>query len=154
MPGEINISVTGAEKLLRLATAIRKSGDQNLSKELNKALQRASKPLKRSARQGALQILPYRGGLAERVARSRFTSRVTKRGRGAGLRIIGNGQDNLARMDDGSVRHPVYGNRGKWVTQRITPGWFTKPLTLDAPKVSAELNGAIDAVAAKLEAEA
>jgi len=154
MPVEVTVTTRGAAELKRVAAAIKASGDENLSKELNKALSRAAKPLKKSARQGALQILPYRGGLAERVAGSRFTSRVTKRGKGAGLTIVGTGQDNLTRMDAGTVRHPVFGNRNRWVTERINPGWFTKPLTLDAPKVAVELDAAIDTVAAKLEAEA
>jgi hypothetical protein len=149
---EVDITTHGAEKLVRLAKAISTAGDKELGRKLTKALQQADKPLKKSARQGALQILPYRGGLAERVAKSRFTSRITKSGSGAGLTITGTGQDNLSRMDAGTVRHPVYGNRDQWVTQRIAPGWFTNPLTLDAPKVREELDKAIDELSAELEA--
>lgn len=146
-----SITVTGAEGLARLSRALRDADRNDLSKELNRALQRASGPLKKSARQGAQQILPYRGGLADRVAGSRFTARVTKRGKGAGLQIVATGRDDIAGMDAGKVRHPVFGNRSKWVTEKITPGWFTKPLTLDAPKSRGELVKAIDAVAKKLQ---
>lgn len=146
----VELSTRGTEKLARLAAAIKQAGDKDLERELNRALRRAGRPLTRSARQGALQILPYRGGLAERVARSRFSSQV----RGGRLTIVAAGRDNLGRMDDGSVRHPVFGVwRPGMPSQRITPGWFSKPLTLDAPKVvDGELEDAVDKVAAQLEA--
>jgi hypothetical protein len=148
----VDLSTSGTERLIRLGVAIKAAGSTELQRELRRAAQRAGGPLKRSARQGAIQILPYRGGLAERVAASRFTATVSTRGSGAGLRITGIGRYQLSRLDDGSVRHPVYGNRRNWVTQTIKPGWFTKPLTLDAPKQKVEFDKAVDAVAAKLEA--
>jgi hypothetical protein len=150
----VEITTRGTEKLARLGAALKQAGDKDLDRELKQALRRAGKPLQRSAKQGALQILPYRGGLAERVARSRFTAAVRTTGRGANLRITGAGRDQLSHMDDGFVRHPVF---GRWLPgqppQKINPGWFTKPLTLDAPKQRTEIDKAIDVVAAQLEAK-
>src|SRR5215468_8748671 len=136
---------TGTAELARLSAVLR-TADKIEQRELQKAMRRLAAPLKRSARQGALQILPYRGGLAERVASGRFSAQVRLAGKGAGVRITAvdrRGAD-VNRMDDGSVRHPVYGNRRRWVTQRITPGWFTTPLLLDAPKVRDEIGKALD----------
>jgi hypothetical protein len=140
-------------ELRRLSAALRAADRTDLQKELTRAMGRASRPLKASARQGAIQILPYRGGLAEEVAGSAFSARVRKVGKGAGVRIRGVDRRayDLNRMDDGFVRHPVYGHWRKGLPpQRITPGWFTKPLTLDAPKVRDEILQAIDDVAQKL----
>src|SRR5215813_13006086 len=133
------------EQLTRLSAVLRGT-DRIEQRELQKAMRRLAAPLKKSARQGALQILPYRGGLAERVAAGRFSAQVRLVGKGAGVRITASDRRsaNVNRMDDGSVRHPVYGNRRRWVTQRITPGWFTKPLLLDTPKVRDEIGRAID----------
>ena len=146
----VDVSSSGTDKLIRLAAAIKASGDKNLQKELRKALQRAARPLKASARQGALAILPHKGGLDEYIAtKSRITSSLITTGSGAGLRIIGNAK----RLDDGSVRHPTFGRKGpgEWHDERVTPGWFTKPLILDAPKVRDELDKAMDDVARQLE---
>jgi hypothetical protein len=148
----VDISTRGTEKLIRLGAAIRQAGDKDLKRELTKAMRRAGRPLLRSARQGALQILPYHGGLNERVAASRFSSTVSTIGSGAGLRISAVGRYQLSGLDDGIDRHPVFGNRANWVTQAIVPGWFSKPLTLDAPKQKVEVDKAVDDVAAKLEA--
>jgi len=149
----VTISTNGTEKLVRLAMAIKASGDKNLQRELTAAMRRASRPLLRSARQGAIQILPYRGGLAETVAASRFTAQVRANSNGAALQITAVGRYQLSSMDEGHVRHPVYGHRQTWVSQRIRPGWFTKPLTIDAPKQRRELDRAVYDVAQQLEAE-
>lgn len=152
----VDITVTGTEKLVRLAAAIKASGDKNLERQLGQAMRRASKPYPRAARRGALQILPHRGGLDERVAASRFSVRVRTGGKGAGLTVTGVGKrgNNLSRMDQqGIVRHPTYGDRKAWVTQKITPGWFTKPMILESRDTYPEVVRAVDDVAAQLEAE-
>jgi len=133
------------QQLTRLAGTLRIT-TQVEQRELQKAMRRLARPLLKSARQGAIQILPYHGGLNERVAHGRFTSSVRLVGKGAGVRITGADRRsaNVNRMDDGSVRHPVYGNRKRWVTQRITPGWFTKPLLLDTPQIRDEIMKALD----------
>lgn len=146
----VEISSSGTEKLVRLAAAIKASGDKNLQRELLKALRRASKPMRDAARHGALQILPHRGGLDELIAgKSKISTSIRTTGSGAGLRITGNAK----RLDDGFVRHPTFGHRGKgdWKDEKITPGWFTKPLILEAPRVRDELNTAMDDLARQLE---
>jgi hypothetical protein len=139
------------EQLTRLAAVLRATPKIE-QRELRKSMRRAARPLLRTARQGALQILPYRGGLAERVAAGKFTSQVSFSGDRTGIQITAadrRGAD-VNRMDDGSVRHPVYGNRRRWVTQAIRPGWFSEPLLLDAPKVRDEIEKALDTTAATM----
>jgi hypothetical protein len=156
----VGISTTGTEKLVRLAAAIKAAGGKELQRELEKAARRAGRPLVRSARQGAIAILPYRGGLGESVAASRFSAQVRATPQGVGLQIVAVGRRgrNLSRQDDGIVRHPVFADAAKtrsewtWVDQKITPGWFSKPLTLDAPKQKKEFDEAVDIVATRLEA--
>jgi hypothetical protein len=134
---------TGTAELARLSAVLR-STDRVEQRELQKAMRRLASPLKKSARQGALQILPYHGGLNEWVASARFSASVRLAGKGAGVRITGAGRAQLNRMDDGTVRHPTYGHR-PWTTQRITPGWFSTPLLLDAPKIRDEIGQALNA---------
>lgn len=156
MPVSVVVTSSGTEKLTRLAAAIKAAGDKGLHKELDQALRRIAAPLKQSVRQGARQILPYRGGLADRVA---TTGRVTTRVSTASpdrvrLQIVATGPTpdaQWSQMDDGSVRHPVYGHRKTWVRQTIRPGWFTTPLLLDAPRQRDEITHAVEIVAQKLE---
>lgn len=150
---DITVTTRGADKLQRVSAAIRAAGDKDLDRELKRAMQRGGKPMKAAARWGARKTLPLRGGLSERVAESKFSVRTTGAGKRVGVRIVGASGYDLAGMDDGLIRHPVYGNRGKkWVAQRIRPGWFSDAEEAKAPEVRKEIEQAVDDIARKLEA--
>ena len=89
--------------------------------------------------------------LRESVARGVRLSNV-KKGRGAGVVIRTSGtylppdQKRLPkRMNRGSWRHPVFGNRDVWVEQIVDPpGWFDEPAKRSRPKLSQEVSAALD----------
>lgn len=149
MPADL--SVTGADDLARVAKALRELGDKGLQRELYSGLNRATKPLKESARRSAENILPKRGGLGERVAKTRMSTRRRTGPNTAGVRI----QSKVdARIDRGEVRHPVFAQPGRprvWVSQKVTAGWFTKPMEAGADDVRRELVQVIDDVAKKID---
>jgi len=140
----VDIVITGAEEFGVLARHLKQAGSGGLRKELLAALNQSTKPLKQAAKASAASRLPHRGGLAARVARSRLSTRT----RGLGIRIEAKGMDQLALIDRGIVRHPVYG-RPPFVAQSITSLWFTAPMQAGAPLVREELVQAIRRVAAK-----
>jgi hypothetical protein len=142
------MDVRGADDFARLAKAL-KEGPEDLQREFSKAVSKATAPLKTAARESARQTLPRRGGLADRVARSRFATRRST-GRRAGVRVTVSSPDALGQLDRGVVRHPVFGNRNVWVTQSITPGWWTKPTDQVGPEVQRALLAAMDEVGKKL----
>lgn len=150
MSVSVDIKTTGADKLKALAAAIKEAGDKNLRKEMYRAIGRTAKPLKKAGKDGALETLPKRGGLAERVASARFSARTRTAGKGAGVTITGSNGFDLPSLDRGRIRHKTYGHR-PWVNQQTKPGWFTDALNKEAPTVQQELLKAIDEVAAKLE---
>jgi len=153
---KVSVQTRGADKLARVSAALRAAGDKDLQRELRRAMSRTTKPRRKAAKDGAVQILPHRGGLDEHgAATARIATRVTANSSGARLRITGTSRDNLRRMDeDGLVAHPVFGNRKKWVIERVRPGWFTNPLTLAAQgAVPKEIDAALDDVARKLQAK-
>jgi hypothetical protein len=149
----VDVTSHGTEKLVRLAAAIHDAGDKDLRRELFRAMQRSAKPLKRAARDGALQLLPHRGGLDERVAASKFSTLVRARGKGAGVRVKGASDMDIGAMNRGRLRHPTFGHR-PWKTQTIRPGWFDDSLTIEADKARREIEDALDRIAAELEAKA
>jgi len=155
VPIDVTVTTRGADKLRRVALAVKAAGDKDLQRELRRALSRTTKPLRKAAKDGALQILPHRGGLDEHVAATaRIATRVTANASGARLRITGTSRDNMRRMDEeGIVRHPTFGHR-PWKDQRIRPGWFTDPLILAAQSnMPKEIDAALDDVARKLQAK-
>jgi hypothetical protein len=154
MPPRVSVTVrtSGEQKLARVGNAIKASGDKGLDRALRRAGQRCGKPMKTAAREGALKRLPKRGGLAERVATSKFSVRMTSSGKRVGVRIIGRSGYDLQGMDDGKIRKPVYGNRKNWVSQEIASGWFSESEEAAAPKFRAEFDRALDELGRELEA--
>lgn len=146
-----DFEVRGAEKFEKVAKALKTAGDKELRKELYSAINRATKPLRANAKKSAERNLPKAGGLNKRVARARMSARRST-GRNPGVKIVAKGMEQLALMDQGMVRHPVYGNRKRWVNQPIpdAEGWFSKPMEDGKPEAQREIVHALDDVAKKL----
>ena len=57
---------------------------------------------------------------------------------------------DVARINDGILRHPVYGNREVWVSQDIRPGFFDDPVRHGGPEVRREIEAAVQRVIRKI----
>ena len=127
-----------AQDIAAVARAVRDMGDdRTIVKEMAKGLKadigQAARPAFRAA---SLEYLPRRNGCGEYVAKSRVTVKV-RRGTGtAGVSIdmtrkkkTKGGFSDLPRIDAGSLRHPVYGQRSRWALQKVKPGFVTTGLS-------------------------
>lgn len=151
----VDLRVDGADQLARVAKVLRTTGNATLRRELYAGIQRATKPLKAAAKDAARAQLPKRGGLNEFVAGSKLATRSRGGGRTPGVRITATktGGHDLRAIDNGRLRHPVFGNRAAWVTQSVKPGWFTKTMQDGAPVVRKEIVSVLDDVADQLARE-
>ncbi len=103
-----------------------KAARRRLEPEVAKEIRSTVVPRLRAAiQQSAATRLPRRGGLA---ASSAASTRTTVSGARGEIRIRTRNRYREDQLDRGIVRHPVYGNRNVWVTQPITPGWWTIPV--------------------------
>jgi hypothetical protein len=59
-------------------------------------------------------------------------------------------QSDLAAIDKGRVRHPVFGNRKVWVVQQVRPGFFSRPTDAAAERVRHEVFAVIDDIDRRL----
>jgi hypothetical protein len=57
----------------------------------------------------------------------------------------------IGQIDQGVVRHPIFGNRKVWASQSVPAGAFTDPIKERAPEMRTEMERTIRAVATKLE---
>jgi hypothetical protein len=146
----VSIEIKGAQQLASLSKALKVAGEKELQQELSKSITHAMVPLRAAAKTSALTTLPRRGGLNRRVARSSMRTRRSQRG----IRLEAKNEYALGQLDRGRVRHPVFGNRKVWVTQRVPPDWWTRPTDEAAPGVRAAISAAMDVVAAKIERSA
>lgn len=154
--GGVEVRVTGAEQLRALSRDLKAAGSpaRGLRVEILRAMRLAAKPMVAAAKQSARDVLPHKGGLntyvadgAKIAARNRVATTNT-----VGMRIVATeGGVRLEGMDQGKVRHPVFGNRKVWRSQTIPDGWFSKPLNAFAPMVQAEVLMAMDIIGRRIE---
>lgn len=141
-----DLVVSGAEELEHVLRLLRSVDDKELRKDFYRGINRATTPLKENAKRNALAVLPRRGGLAARVAKTRLSTKA-RGGQTPGIRVVAR---NGAGADLGFVRHPVFGNRDVWVSQPVTPGWFTKPMEAGADPVRRALLDVLDDIKRRL----
>jgi hypothetical protein len=144
------MSRDGAEQLAALAKRLREAGENELRKELLRALREINKPIIADIRANARRTLPQRGGLAEVVAKSKIATRTRASGPRAGIQIRGTGKVRISAINKGKVRHPVFGNKKNWAEQKVKPGWFDEPIEANLPKVRESLVEAMDNIAQKI----
>ena len=148
----IELVVTGGDRVAEVALRLREAGNGGLRRELARAMRAGARPLVAVARDEARETLPRRGGLADQVAAGRFSVSVRTSARGAGVRIIGQSPFDLSAMNRGRLRHPVFGNRSRWVTQSIRPHWFDgERMQSAAQAIRPALLRAVDDVARQVE---
>lgn len=148
----VDFTVQGANELAVIAAHLKRTGDREVRKELFAGLNRATKPLKADVKRSALDTLPRRGGLASVISKAKLSTSNRASGKNPGVRITGASPGHALRpIDAGEVRHPVFGNN-VWVTQKVTPGFFTKPLEAGVDTVRKELLDVLEQIAAKLVA--
>jgi hypothetical protein len=146
----------GADAFRLLAIRLRDTGEVELRRELDKAINDAAKPVLTEVRTQLPDHLPdpYAAVLDEdlRLSLSKRTNAdtpgVTLR---ATTRGIG-GRRRIRRLDDtGVLWHPLFGNRKRWYgqTSHVKAGFFTGPAQNSAPRVRDEILHAMHDVAAK-----
>lgn len=147
-----------AQQLAVLGKRLKQAGEGGLRKELLAGIRASAKPTIAKIRESALTELPGSGGLAALVAASKFGARTRLTGSSARVTITGVGRNvrNLRLMNSGRVRHPVFA-RGDdrhgwtWVNQRVTAGWFDRPIEQNAPQIRAAIDTKMREVARKIE---
>ena len=145
-----DFTIRGADDFARIAKHIKAAG-KDARKEFHKALNRSTKPLKDAMKANA-DILPSKGGLADRVRRARYSTQA-RGGNNPGVKIVvrdSKGRKvDLDALDRGTVRHPTYG-RAPWVEQRVAPNVLTDPFQEGAEQVRDDLITAIEALARQM----
>ena len=150
----VEIRVEGADKFGRLAKALRQTGDKELRKELYAGINRAVKPLTAALKDSTPRFLP--GRYAAELSRSLKVRTRRRGGRDPGVRLTGSaktprGKDrDLASLNRGRLRHPLYGDRKYWFNQKVSPGWWDEPLSDGADEVRQELVNVLDDIGRKL----
>lgn len=170
MVGDIRIIGTG--QLLELQRRLRRAGHENIRASMQRRARRAAEPL-RDDLQNAIRSLNIssqgrgsgkRGGPSPttRPLRASIAAaiRISVRTTGApGARVwldksllppdIPMGVVN--RLNDGRLRHPVFGNKRRWAQQTAAPQWWDKTERAHRDRIAREMERVVDDVRRQLE---
>lgn len=147
----VDLAISGAERLRAVGKALKDAGGGDLRRELLARIRAANKDAIDKTRENARATLPSRGGLAARVAASQMASRTRLSGNSVGVRVEAKNAYGIAEIDQGILRHPLFGNRGTWFRQLVTPKWFTGPMEDSAPATRDAIEQAMSDVVARLD---
>lgn len=168
MPRSVQILGTG--QLITLSRRLRAAGGPRLRQNTARRIRRAAEPLQDSLQGAILGVqLPgpgrrVRGGPSP-------TQRPLRASLAGGVRIsVRSGASPGARVwmdrarlpedvrnmpwviENGRVRHPVFGNRRRWVTQWARPsGWWSRTVEAGLPRMRAEVERVLADVRRDLE---
>jgi len=149
----VSVSTPGLLSLRRDLQAIHAAG---LGKDMGKRLRATARPLRGRIAGQAETDLPKRGGynqVMSRSIRARTSVREDRLTALISVTIYSAGQKqrrDIVRIDEGRLRHPVYGRSRKlkrgsragtripnpWSVTTVTPGFASKPIDALGPQVS------------------
>lgn len=167
----MQVRITGTGQLLDLQRRLRAAGHENIRSSMQRRIRRAAEPL-RDDLQDSIRHLDIasagrkagkRGGpspttrplRASIAAAIRINVRTTGNpgarvwvDRGALPPDIPNGV--LVRLNEGRLRHPVFGNKSRWAQQNATPLWWDRPIRNHRPRMEREVARVLDDVKRRL----
>lgn len=147
------VKIEGTDRLQALAAEL-KAADKVLLAGMRMSLKAAAATAIPAIRESAIATLPSSGGrnevgaraLNERVARAPYRARTVLGAKSASVTIRGaQGNRHLRDINNGQVRHPLFGNRDHWYTTPVKPGFFTTPLERMAPAIRTRMLAVMDA---------
>jgi hypothetical protein len=149
-----DFEVRGAEDIDRLVRAIRVHADSKaLRKELYSGLARVSKRIKGPMIEVIPAALPRRGGLAAEIQRTTRMRATAKSGAYAGVSMrFTSSKHDIRTLVGKRLRHPVWGNRDRWVDQTagVDPTVFTGKFEDQKPEVLKAILDVMNEVARKV----
>jgi hypothetical protein len=167
-----SIQIAGTGQLLVLSRKLKHAGGSRLKQNFARRLRHAAEPL-RDGLQDSIRGLDIasagrgagkRGGVSPttRPLRSSIASaiRISVRTSGdPGARVwVDKGSlppdipmNVLQRLNEGRLRHPVFGNKRRWAQQNAPAGWWDKTVKHHQPRMERDVARVLDDVRRELD---
>lgn len=165
-----SVQITGTGQLVEMQRRLRAASNESLRASMQRRVRRAAEPLQADLRQTML-TLQLRSQNTSRRSRPSPTRRPLRATIAAAIRISVRTTNPVGArvwvdraalpaemrnmptvLNDGRVRHPVFGNRHRWVTQWATPTpWWDGTVRRHQPRMRAEVARVITDVEHRLQ---
>lgn len=126
-----------------------KGAEPAVRRAIRKRLREAGKPLGEHVRDEGSGSMPSRGGLRSRLLGSPIA--VALKTSGIDIWVGNRRKSQIAPLDRGVLRHPVYGNRKKWVAQDVPEGAYSEAWESASPEVRARFEQVLADVMKELD---
>jgi hypothetical protein len=142
-----------ATELEALAFRLRRAGEEELLREVTKAMRDAVVPVPDEIRANAEPHHIPKRYAAELDADVHLGINVRTVGSDPGVSVTGaplGKTRKLRYLDAGRLTHPLFADREHWYTQEepsVQPGWFTGPAEAAGPRVRDGIEKALAAIA-------
>ncbi|MEU4348309.1 hypothetical protein [Streptomyces sp. NPDC023838] len=163
-----DIRITGTGTLLELQRRLRAAGHENIRASMQRRIRRAAEPLRDDLQSAirSVNITSSGGGRSGRSPTTRPLRATIAQAIRISVRTTANPgakvwvdrsrlPADLRRMpiviNEGRIRHPVFGNRRRWATQWATPPWWDTTVRRSQPRMEAEVARVLDDVRRRLE---
>lgn len=149
------LRIEGADKFGKLARQLRLLGDKELRSELYRGINRSVKPLTEDVKKATPRYLPRR--YAFELSKSLKVRARRRAGRNPAVYLVAKANNprgkerDLASLNRGRLRHPLFGNRRYWYDQDVSPNWWDDPLLEGADEVRREIVNILDEIGEKLQ---
>lgn len=166
-----SVQIVGTGQLLELSRRLRAASGAPVQRNMARRIRRAAEPLHRDL-QDTMRTLPMRaqGRAAGKRGGPSPTTRPFRASIAAAIRISVRSSSApgarvfvdkgllppditpgaVARMNEGTLRHPVFGNRSHWSNQYTPYLWWDKTVQRHTPRMRAEVARVIDDVRRQL----
>lgn len=149
-----DFQIRGAEDVDALVRAIRTHADSKaLRRELYSGLNRHTKEMRGRMIEIMPAALPKRGGLAAEFQKGTGSRTTAKSGKYAGISLrFTNKKHDIRTLTGKRLRHPVYGNRNRWVTQTkgVYPSVFVGAFEKQKPEILEAILDVMNGIARKV----
>lgn len=152
-----DLEITGTEQFVSLARRLNAQGKagRGLWNELNAQMRDAAKPMTDVVLRHLGDYLPNRYAGVLRAGLTVRVSRSTK-GASAGLKLVGTAKGvkkkrHVQVINNGILRHEVYGDPNVWVDQHVRPGFWSDTLTSTREIPATQIRRAIQNTLKKLD---
>jgi hypothetical protein len=159
----VDVRISGAAQLRRVAAQIRATGDKGLGREMGRAIDKALEPTKKAIDASAERTMPsgYRSVLT-RSLKHRRGLRTTTRTASVRLTTSAVGEKearDLPALEAGNLRHPVFRRsrptkRGRkanpWAVTKVEPGFHRRGTAKTADEAEKQLRVVLDDFADRL----
>ncbi|MGQ5580913.1 hypothetical protein [Streptomyces sp. ECR3.8] len=167
-----NIRVIGTGQLIELQLRLRRAGHENIRSSMQRRIRRAAEPLRDDLQSGIRSLrISSQGRKAGKRGGPSPTTRPLRASIARAIRISVRTGGNpgakvwldrsrlpddipmgvVNRLNEGRLRHPVFGNKRRWAQQNATPLWWDNTVRAHQPRIAREVQRVVDDVRRRLE---